>query len=157
VLFAGAEMIKETLKVLVTLAVGMFGLWIFDLIRIPSTTLICKGKTVQLLEPDAREGIKHDAEKIVQIGIWNITIDNIPYHIRHNNDVKVEFDDYWQDKDTGTWFLHMGAFNRADGNAWIVSKSGNGGSDGTEEEKKKRTIWWDKSDLKCSKAPERIF
>jgi hypothetical protein len=140
---------KRILKILATLAVGLIGLWTFGLIRIsPFPTLLCKGKMVSLPDPDAKP--KYDIEKIIQVGLRSITIDNVMIDIEHDNNVKIEFVNSWEDKTTNMWFVHMGWLDRTNGNAQIIFKYG-------KMDNRDKWIDWYSYDLKCSKAPERIF
>lgn len=139
---------KEILKILTTLAVGMLGLWAFGFVRIdPFPTLICRGKSV-LTFGDYKPSTS-DVERVVQIGITSVTVDNMSIDIKHKNDVKIEFSNYWEDPKIETWFHHYGWLDRTNGNASIIWRHGKKG------EEKPNTDTRD--DLKCSKAPDRIF
>lgn len=150
---------KEILKVIITLAVGIGVLWTFGFIRVGSdlagstsekrlvvTTLVCKGKMVTLPDPNGTNP-KSNAESIVQIGPASITVDHFSYPIKYNSDVRVEYSESWE-KD-GDYSHYEGWIDRTNGNAWMMSMIGRKGNE-------KPVVWlgWD---LKCSKAPERIF
>jgi hypothetical protein len=139
-------MMKEILKVLVTLAVGAGGLWTLGFIRVgPTATLLCKGTMVSLPDPD-NTNLKHPVDRIVQIGLISITVDTMNFYIKHDNEVKVEYDDRWTDRD-GDWSLMTGWVNRTNGDSELTFLYGG----------PKTKTHGSRYALKCSKAPEKIF